>query len=307
MSSRTFRRTALSAVLTAAAATAAIMAPWGGALAAAPDASPVPQWATDGLSMIHPGVVTVTKNQSCTSNFVFLDEKNNAYLGQAAHCSGTGNASETNGCSAKSLPLGTPVTLGASGAKGKMVYNSWLAMQEAGETDKNACADNDFALVSIPKSALSKVNPTIPVFGGPTGLRSGELKAGEAVLSYGNSPLRGGLSVLSPKQGVSLGTERDGWGHTVYTATPGVPGDSGSGFFDAQGRAFGVLSTLSLAPLPASNGVADLAKCLEYASKHSGIKGLRLANGTKPFAPSLVPAAGGLLGGGSGPAPISGP
>jgi hypothetical protein len=236
MSSRTFRRTALSAVLTAAAATAAIMAPGGGALAAAPDASPVPQWATDGLSMIHPGVVTVTKNQSCTSNFVFLDEKNNAYLGQAAHCSGTGNASETNGCSAKSLPLGTPVTLGASGAKGKMVYNSWLAMQEAGETDKNACADNDFALVSIPKSALSKVNPTIPVFGGPTGLRSGELKAGEAVLSYGNSPLRGGLSVLSPKQGVSLGTERDGWGHTVYTATPGVPGDSGSGFFDAQGE-----------------------------------------------------------------------
>ncbi|MCW2567634.1 MAG: hypothetical protein JWN54_1731, partial [Mycobacterium sp.] len=34
------------------------------------------------------------------------------YLGQAAHCAGTGAATETNGCTAASRPLGTPVPAG---------------------------------------------------------------------------------------------------------------------------------------------------------------------------------------------------
>lgn len=44
-----------------------------------------------------------------------------------------------------------------------------------------------------------------------------------------------------------------------------------------------VLSTLSLAPLPASNGVIDLGLALDYAVAHSGIPGLYLALGTTPF------------------------
>jgi hypothetical protein len=253
--------------------------------------------------MIHPGVVTVTEKAACTSNFIFLDAANHAYLGQAAHCSGKGDATETNGCSSKSLPLGTPVSLGASGVKGSLAYNSWSAMQQNGEKNAAACANNDFALVRIPDSALSKTNPSIPVFGGPTDLRTTAVEAGEAVLSYGASPLRGGIAILSPKQGVSLGTGEEGWAHQVYTATPGVPGDSGSGFFDSEGRAFGVLSTLALVPVPGSNGVADLAKALEYAQKNSGIKGLHLAKGTAPFAPGVIPAASAILPGSSAPAP----
>src|SRR4051812_49983988 len=42
--------------------------------------------------------------------------------------------------------------------------------------------------------------------------------------------------------------------HHRATTTPGIPGDSGSAFIDKRGRAFGVLSTLALAPIPASNG-----------------------------------------------------
>ena len=53
---------------------------------------------------------------------------------------------------------------------------------------------------------------------------------------------------------MSLGREGGGWTHLVYTATPGIPGDSGSAFIDAQGRAFGVLSTLQIAPTVGSNG-----------------------------------------------------
>lgn len=298
-SPRIFRRAACSAAATAAVALATVMS---GATANASgplEAPPLeaPEWAQFGLSSIHPGIPTLTKGDAaCTSNFIFLDAKNNAYIGQAAHCSGKGAANDTNGCNTESEPLGTKVVLGASGVTGKIVYSSWIAMQEAGEKSEAICGANDFALIRIPNSALDKVNPSIPVFGGPTALRSTPLEAGESVLSYGNSPLRGGIQQFSPKQGLSIGTSPEGWEHQVYTATPGIPGDSGSGFIDSKGQAFGVLSTLSIAPVPGSNGVADLAKALEYAQKHSGIKGLRLAEGDVPFAPGTVPALQGFMG-----------
>jgi hypothetical protein len=40
-----------------------------------------------------------------------------------------------------------------------------------------------------------------------------------------------------------VGDDGNGWSHTVYTVTPGIPGDSGSAFLDASGNALGVLST----------------------------------------------------------------
>ena len=63
-------------------------------------------------------------------------------------------------------------------------------------------------------------------------------------------------------------TEGNGWSHTVYTVTPGIPGDSGSGFLNASGQAIGVLSTVALAPLAGSNGVGDLSRELAYARAH---------------------------------------
>ncbi len=55
----------------------------------------------------------------------------------------------------------------------------------------------------------------------------------------------------------------------------------------AGGKAIGVLSTLGLAPLPASNNIGDLAKELAWAQANSGIGGLQLVNGTEPFNPIL--------------------
>jgi hypothetical protein len=74
----------------------------------------------------------------------------------------------------------------------------------------------------------------------------------------------------------------------VYTLTPGIPGDSGSGFLNAQGQAIGVLSTLALAPLAGSNNVSDLAHMLDYMHTHSSFTGVQLANGTQPWTPSLI-------------------
>jgi hypothetical protein len=164
-----------------------------------------------------------------------------------------------------------------------MVYSSWVTMQGDGEADPDTCAFNDFALVEVSPADVADVNPSVPFFGGPRGIDTDGLPAGETVFSYGNSPLRGGISALSPKVGVSAGDVGSGRGHEVYTVSPGVPGDSGSAFLDGDGDAVGILSTLNLAPLPVSNGVADLARALDYANANGGVGDVELALGTEPF------------------------
>jgi hypothetical protein len=68
--------------------------------------------------------------------------------------------------------------------------------------------------------------------------------------------------------------------------TPGIPGDSGSGFMNADGKPLGVLSTVQLAPLAGSNGVGDLNKEIGYAQAN-GVSGLSVVPGTEPFAPAF--------------------
>jgi hypothetical protein len=174
-------------------------------------------WAPASQATVHPGVMTFTDGGQCTSNFVFT-QGSDVYLGQAAHCSGTGGATETNGCESGSLPVGTPVEINGASRPGTMVYNSWLTMQARNETNTDACEYNDFALVRIDPADVGKVNPSVPGFGGPTGV--GEAANGSTVYSYGNSSLRGGVTKLSPKQGTVVATEGNGWSRTVYTVTP---------------------------------------------------------------------------------------
>jgi hypothetical protein len=244
-----------------------------------------PSWAPAGSAAIHPGVQTFTAGAQCTANFVYYDASN-VYLGQAAHCSGTGAATDTNGCTAQSLPVGTKVDIGGS-QPGTMVYNSWITMQQLGEKDPDTCQYNDLALIQVDPADAGKVNPSIPFWGGPTGVTA-SVPAQAKVLSYGNSELRLGISQLSPKQGIQLSQDSGGWNHAVYTATPGIPGDSGSAFIDAQGRAFGILSTVELAPKPASNGVGDVSRELDYLNAHSSFTGVTLANGTAAFRGPLL-------------------
>ncbi len=266
------------------------------ALTGASSATASTTWAPAATAKIHPGVMMYTDGAQCTANFVFADGAGTVYVGYAAHCAGTGAATDTNGCDAALLPLGTKVdfveggnvlTGGTKVGSGTLAYSSWLNMQSRNETDENTCAYNDLALVKVDAGSVSQVNPSIPFWGGPKGLNTTGTAAGDTVYSFGNSSLRAGVTELSPKQGISLGTEGGGWSHPVYTLSPGIPGDSGSAFLDASGHALGVLSTLALAPLAGSNGVGDVAHELAYAQAHSGISGLKLVDGTEPFSPVL--------------------
>ncbi|MBD8870235.1 hypothetical protein [Nocardioides donggukensis] len=251
------------------------------------------RWAPADRATITPGVQMFTAGAQCTGNFVFTDRRGRVYVGYAAHCAGLGEATDTDGCATGSLPLGTRVRF-ASGADlvsrgtthgfGRLAYSSWRTMAERGVRRANPCAHNDFALVRVGRKRVGKVNPTVPFWGGPTGVEVDGVDAGSRVHGYASSSLRP-TDTLSPRTGVSLGRSAGGWAHDVYTATPGVPGDSGSGLLGPDGRAFGTLSTVAVAPVPGSNGVGDLARELRFARRHSGIDGLRLVRGTRPFEP----------------------
>jgi hypothetical protein len=287
------RGTVVSAATAAVVGVGALIAPTALAAPPAPAAgSPVVTgWAPAGRAGVHPGVVTETAGGgSCTANFVFTDG-DRVLLGQAAHCAGTGEATETNGCDSGTAPLGTDVTIHGSDGRdrsGTLVYSSWVAMQAEDETNPAACAYNDFALVELSSADAADVNPSVPFFGGPKGLSDGDLPAGAPVVTYGNSTVRMGVEALRPKAGTSAGPVGGGFGHEVYTVTPGIPGDSGSGFLTGDGEAVGVLSTLNLAPLPVSNTMTDLARAMRYA-RTRGFPDLELEPGTEPFTPN--PAA----------------
>lgn len=254
-----------------------------------------PTWAPADSAAIHPGTQTYTEGGQCTANFVFTDAADNVYIGQAAHCSGTGGQTETNGCDSGTLPTGTEVEVDGATQPGVMVYNAWETMQAVGETDPNACAYNDFALIQLHPDDHDSVNPSIPIWGGPVGISDGA-GTGSEVYSFGNSSLRLGIEQLSPKYGVSLGTTGGGWTTPLYTLTPGIPGDSGSPFLDADGNALGVLSTLSIAPTPASNNVSSIGPAVEYMLANGGPQ-VTLAQGTEPFSGGPGGLLTGLLGG----------
>ena len=144
------------------------------------DAVAAPTWAPAATAPIHPGVQTFTNGAQCTANFVFYDA-GSVYIGQAAHCSGTGGNTETNGCTSGSLPLGTPVDVTGASKPGVMVYNSWLTMQQDHESDPDTCQYNDLALVRLDDADAAHVNPSVPFWGGPVGIDTSGTSAGDSL------------------------------------------------------------------------------------------------------------------------------
>jgi len=253
------------------------------ALALAPAAASA--WAPASSATIHLGVQVFTAGAQCTSNFVYQDGSN-VYLGQAAHCSGTGSNTDTNGCTSGSLPIGTPVDVTGASKPGTLVYNSWLTMQSKGEADADTCAFNDLALIKIDPADVGKVNPSVPGFGGPTGVGSWG-GAGSTVYTYGNSELRGGVTALSPKQGVVVQNAASG-GATTCTrrrqASPVTPAAVSSARPGAR--------SASSAPCRSRRSRAPRESAISPRSSPmrgpTGSFGVQLVPGTEPFSADVV-------------------
>lgn len=261
--------------------------------AAAPTVDPPPTpeepvWAPVDEATIRPGIEMVTKGQGCTANFVFVTNDldtgavQSIMLGYAGHCATTARGSDR--CHSTTLPLGTPVRVQGATHVGTVAYIATTAMRAAGEDDAVTCRENDFALVALHPDDWRSVNPTVPHFGGPAGVADDPLTFGAPTYSYvGDGPPLD-LVDFGPREGTALGTESDGWKHSFYQVFPGAPGSSGSGILDGQGRAIGVLSSLTLAPAAGSNNATDVGRAIAYAREHvPALASLRLADGTEPF------------------------
>lgn len=233
-------------------------------------------WPDLATATVRPGVKMMSSGGQCTSNFVFTTPLNDSvYIGFAAHCVGSGAATDTNGCDPVTgpLPLGTKIEIQGASKPGVLVYTSWGTMQAVGEADADTCAYNDFALVQVDPEDVALVHPAVLEFGGPTALASADnVSDNDKVVSYGNSGLRpeAGGAPSDRKEGYVLSTDANGWTHRVYMLSPGVPGDSGSNLLLASGEALGVVVTVGLLPVPLANGVTNLEKALAYANEHSG-------------------------------------
>ena len=155
-------------------------------------------------------------------------------------------------------------------------------MQSRGETDENTCAFNDLALIRVDPADVAKVNRRCRSSADPSGWAPGAPGLDRLQLRQLRAARR--RHRAQPEAGSGRSNTGGGWSHDVYTATPGIPGDSGSGFLNASGGAIGVLSTVQLAPLAGSNGVGDLPSEIAYMHANApGFAGVDLVPGTEPF------------------------
>jgi hypothetical protein len=268
-----------------------------------PSANAVPRWAPASTATIHPGVETMTGPMRCIVNFVFYNSQH-VYVGQAAHCSGK----YAWGCrSTTTYGVGTRVRIQGASRPGRIVYNSWDTMADVGEQRAQACYGNDFALVQLDDADMRRVNPSVPLWGGPTGA-GGRSSLGSPVYSYANSTLTG---PTTPRVGVDTGAVYDGAGNalgwdTFRNPLAGPQRERGAwmhgiqwvpawewnsadrdvlgGVLDARGRALGVPSSWAY---DLSNGVTDLSKAIAYMKAKTNLDAIKLANGTTPFAVPL--------------------
>ncbi len=243
------------------------------------DAAAAPKWAPAESATIHPGVrVTNLGGLACSSNFVFANGSR-AYLGMASHC--TGQGLKADGC-ADRTKVGELIRIEGARYLGQIVYDAWTAQLLANRARGTPCdRTNDFALVRIDQRDRRNVNPSVPVWGGPTGV-SEDVPVGAPLFGFASSSAR--PRVASRQIGLCAGAYRS-WQFRSVMLTPTIPGDSGSLVLGPEGGALGHVRAILEPP---GNLNVRLARVLDYMYAHSRLDRVRLAEGTVPFSPVPV-------------------
>jgi len=176
----------------------------------------------------------------CTANFVWQDTAGDLYVGAAGHCflpegkhasenarrSGESD-SDVYDVSQLSVAVCEDCTFG--GATGLTVRGTTITLGDVVYARQSlpdgSAVGHDFGLVRIPDGA-GAVDPSMPQFGGPTGVSAGAVPAGTPVNQYGAGVGNGEAFASQGSHGVSQGDlgSTESW----YAAVRASPGDSGS-------------------------------------------------------------------------------
>ena len=111
---------------------------------------------------------------------------------------------------------GSLVDEGTRVGTGTLAYSSWLTdAEDRRQGPEHLRLQRPRAGQGQLRATSRKVNPSVPFWGGPTGMDTNGTAAGDRVYTYGNSSLRAGVAALSPHTGASLGDDAadGGWSH----------------------------------------------------------------------------------------------
>ena len=140
-------------------------------LAIAAPAAAEPTWAPAASAPVHPGVQTSPTAASARRTSSSSTRANDVYIGQAAHCTSTGGSTEHQRLRHR-LAAARHARRGRRRQQARHARLQLLA-GDAGRRARptpNTCDYNDLALVKLDPADYGKVNPSIPFWGGPTGI-----------------------------------------------------------------------------------------------------------------------------------------
>jgi hypothetical protein len=165
----------------------------------------------------------------CSANFVWRTPAR-FYLGSAGHCFLPEDRTSTHGVGADYDASGVVVTVCVEDCELNFQLNlllgRWVQLGKvayARQTDGIRGVGNDFGVVEIPKKIEEVIRPSMPVWGGPTGLD--ELASGQLACHYGHGLGVGDVFLTKARSGVGGGGDENFW----VGDFAGAFGDSGSG------------------------------------------------------------------------------
>jgi hypothetical protein len=176
----------------------------------------------------------------CTANFVWTDGAD-LYIGAAGHCflpqgiNASANArrpGETDGdvYDVGQLSIAVCDDCAVGGQTGLTVQGRTIALGDVVYARQSlpggSEVGHDFGLVRIPDDARDAVDPSMPQFGGPTGVSDAAVASGTPVNQYGAGVANGEVFATQGSNGVSQGDL--GSPNSWYAAIRASPGDSGS-------------------------------------------------------------------------------
>ncbi len=180
-------------------------------------------WAPAGQATVHPGVQVFTEGAQCTVQLRLRGRRRRSTSARPRTAREPAGRPKPTAAAAARCRSARPV----EGDRRQQTRHARLQLvaDDAGkrrDRSRHLRLQRPRADRGSTRPTSAKVNPSVPGFGGPTGVGTvGGL--GSTVYSYGNSELRGGITKLSPKQGVVVQNEGGGWSHNVVTLTPGHP------------------------------------------------------------------------------------